>query len=89
MSIATHDTRLVEIVQALAARHRCEPGAVEYAFSLGRCLRLQQRLVQSGEAVRVIVPYGPQWLDGVESAVRGALNRSASALPTLRSVRPG
>ena len=81
VSVATHDGRLIQIIRAVAHRLRCAPGSVEYVLTVGRNARLQRQLVQEGEAVRVIVPYGSPGLDGLDgmvTAVRAALARPAS-----------
>ncbi len=59
--LATHDPRLIEIAGSLAARFRREPGSYEYQMLYGCRPNEQRRLAQSGETVRVYVPYGNDW----------------------------
>jgi proline dehydrogenase len=59
--LATHDPRLIEIAGSLAARFRREPGTYEYQMLYGCRPNEQRRLAQSGETVRVYVPYGNDW----------------------------
>jgi len=82
--VATHDARLLQIVQAIVARHRCPAGLVEYAFVLGRGQRMQARIHDSGGVVRIRIPYGPQWQASLQHALAGparvmAAGRLASA----------
>lgn len=85
-SFATHDTRLVGIVESLAERFRCERGQYEFAMYLGRAGSLQQRLAEAGEDVRVYVPFGPDWLGRL---VGGLAERPSGIGAGLRSVIPG
>jgi len=59
--LATHDPRLIEIAGSLAARYRREQGTYEYQMLFGVRPNEQQRLVQSGERMRVYLPYGEDW----------------------------
>jgi proline dehydrogenase len=59
--LATHDPRLVEIAGSLAARYRREQGSYEYQMLYGVRPNEQLRLVQSGERMRVYLPYGEDW----------------------------
>ena len=59
--LATHDPRLVEIVQAMARTFRREPGSYEFQMLYGVRPEEQLRLSDAGEKVRVYVPYGVQW----------------------------
>jgi proline dehydrogenase len=85
-SFATHDARLVEIVQALAVRHGRDKGQYEFAMYLGRADRLQQRLVDSGESVRVFVPFGPEWFGRL---VGGLAERPSGLASAVRALLPG
>lgn len=58
---ATHDPRLVEIVEARAEHHGRKPGAFEFQMLYGIRPDEQLRLAGLGHAVRVYVPYGVQW----------------------------
>jgi proline dehydrogenase len=59
--LATHDPRLIEIAGSLAARYRREQGSYEYQMLYGVRPNEQLRLVQSGERMRVYLPYGEDW----------------------------
>lgn len=85
-SFATHDGRLIEIIQTLAGRYRRDPLQMEFALYLGRSGGTQQRLVDAGEQVRVYVPFGPQWFGRL---VGGLDDRPAGIGATVRSLLPG
>jgi proline dehydrogenase len=51
-SFATHDQRLVEIVEALADKRLRAPGSYEFAFYAGRRDNEQQRLLAGGHLVQ-------------------------------------
>jgi proline dehydrogenase len=59
--VATHDPRLIEIAGVLAVRHRRAQGSYEYQMLHGVRPDEQRRLAESGEKVRVYVPYGDEW----------------------------
>lgn len=59
--IASHDPRMVRIAGALATRFGREPGSYEYQMLYGIRPEEQKRLAQSGERMRVYVPYGEEW----------------------------
>ena len=84
-SFATHDGRLIEIIESLAVRFEREHGPtdLEFVMPLGRGATMQQRLIDRGARVRVVIPFGPGWV-----------GRFVSALPDrpvsfLRSLIPG
>ena len=85
-SFATQDPRLVEIVQALSGRYLREKGSYEFAMYLGRAEHLQQRLVESGERVRVFVPFGPEWFGRL---VGGLAKRPSGLASAVRAFLPG
>jgi proline dehydrogenase len=58
---ATHDPRLMRIVDERARWHDRKPGSYEYQLLYGIRPDEQRRLAGSGETVRVYVPYGVQW----------------------------
>jgi proline dehydrogenase len=58
---ATHDPRLVEIIDARAEAHDRKPGSFEFQMLYGIRPDEQLRLVGRGHTVRVYVPYGVQW----------------------------
>jgi proline dehydrogenase len=59
--IASHDPRLVDIAGALATRYGRTQGSYEYQMLYGIRPDEQRRLAESGEKVRVYVPYGDEW----------------------------
>jgi proline dehydrogenase len=58
---ATHDPRLVRIINERAAFHGRKPGSFEYQMLYGIRPDEQLRLAQLGHTVRVYVPYGGEW----------------------------
>jgi proline dehydrogenase len=58
---ATHDPRLVHIVDARAEALDRKPGSFEFQMLYGIRPDEQQRLAGRGHTVRVYVPYGVQW----------------------------
>jgi proline dehydrogenase len=84
--LATHDPRLVEIGQALALRARRTPGDLEFGMYLGRATGLQRELRDSGHAVRICIPFGPDWFARL---VGGLAERPSGLVPALRSLLPG
>ena len=85
-SFATHDPRLVEIVEALVGRYGRAPQTYEFAFYMGRLEGTQERLLAQGERVRVYVPYGPDWF---ERLVGGLAEQPSTVAAALRSLLPG
>lgn len=81
--LATHDPRLIEIAGSLAARYRREPGSYEYQMLYGARPNEQLRLAQSGDVVRVYVPYGNDWYGYM---MRRMAERPANLAFFLRSV---
>jgi proline dehydrogenase len=59
--IASHDPRMVEIASSLASRYGRAQGSYEYQMLYGIRPDEQRRLAESGETVRVYVPYGTEW----------------------------
>jgi len=59
--VATHDPRLVEAAQALAAQAGREKGSYEFQMLYGIRPDEQRRLAAEGHPVRVYVPYGQEW----------------------------
>lgn len=59
--IATHDPRMVEIAASLASRFGRAQATYEFQMLFGIRPEEQKRLAESGETVRVYVPYGEQW----------------------------
>lgn len=85
-SFATHDPRLIEIVESLARRYDRPRHTYEFAFYLGRQVAEQERLLREGERVRIYVPYGHQWL---ERLVGGLAEQPSGVAGALRSLLPG
>lgn len=85
-SFATHDARLVGIIENLAGRYERASGTYEFAMYLGRNASLQQRLLDAGEDVRVYVPFGRDWV----GRLIGGLSEHPTGLGSvIRSVLPG
>lgn len=84
-SFATHDLRLVEIVESLATRNARAHHSYEFAFFMGRQEGTQDRLAAEGERVRVYVPYGPDWF---ERLVGGLAEQPSSIAAAVRSLLP-
>lgn len=59
--VASHDPRMVEIAAFLAQQCRREPGSYEFQMLFGIRPDEQRRIADSGETMRVYVPYGTQW----------------------------
>ncbi|QBR94425.1 proline dehydrogenase [Nocardioides euryhalodurans] len=59
--IATHDPRMIEIAGSLASRYGRERGTYEFQMLYGIRPLEQQRLAESGETMRVYLPYGTEW----------------------------
>jgi proline dehydrogenase len=61
LHMATHDARLVDRLAAFIDANHVPPSAYEYAMLYGIQRPLQQRLVQAGRPLRVLVAYGEYW----------------------------
>jgi proline dehydrogenase len=85
-SFATHDPRLIEIIEELATRYERPPHSYEFAFYMGRQEAAQERLLAAGQRVRIYVPYGPEWF---ERLVGGLAEQPSSIAAALRSLLPG
>ena len=59
--IATHDPRMVQIAASLASRYGRAQGTYEFQMLYGIRPEEQRRLAESGETMRVYIPYGTQW----------------------------
>jgi proline dehydrogenase len=81
--IASHDPRLIEFAQDLAAQSGC--GAAEYEFQMLYGVRPveQRRLTVSGHTVRVYVPYGA---DSSAYLMRRLAERPANLMFFLRAL---
>jgi proline dehydrogenase len=61
LHIATHDPRLADRLAAFIDQHKVPSTAYEYAMLYGIQRPLQQRLVQAGRPLRVLIAYGEYW----------------------------
>ncbi|MFD1947509.1 proline dehydrogenase family protein [Nocardioides aestuarii] len=59
--IATHDPRMVDIAGSLASRYGRAQGTYEFQMLYGIRPTEQQRLADTGETMRVYIPYGTEW----------------------------
>ncbi|MFN8126201.1 MAG: proline dehydrogenase family protein [Candidatus Nanopelagicales bacterium] len=59
--VASHDPRLVDIAQSLAIHNDRPKGSYEHQMLYGVRPEEQQRLADSGEKMRVYIPYGEDW----------------------------
>ena len=85
-SFATHDARLIEILESLVGRYGRIRHSYEFALFMGRQEGAQERLLAAGERVRVYVPYGPDWF---ERLVGGLAEEPGTVSAALRSLLPG
>jgi proline dehydrogenase len=85
-SFATHDARLIDILESLAGRYGRARHTYEFALFMGRQEGAQERLLAAGERVRVYVPYGPDWF---ERLVGGLAEEPGTVAAALRSLLPG
>jgi len=59
--VATHDSRLVAVTEALTVRHQRSKGSYEFQMLYGVRRDEQRRLNAAGETMRIYVPYGSEW----------------------------
>ena len=59
--IATHDPRMIQIAGTLASRYGRQRGTYEFQMLYGIRPLEQERLAESGETMRVYLPYGSEW----------------------------
>lgn len=59
--VASHDPRMIQIASSLASRYGRRPGTYEFQMLYGIRPEEQRRLAETGETVRVYVPYGEEW----------------------------
>jgi proline dehydrogenase len=84
--IATHDQRIIEIAEALVLRYGREQGSYEFQMLYGVRPDAQRRLADSGERVRVYVPYGQEWYGYL---VRRMAERPANLMLGIRAMLGG
>ena len=80
---ATHDARLISIAEALTRRFDRADGSYEYQMLYGVRRDEQRRLLESGERVRVYVPYGAEWYGYL---VRRMAERPANLALGIRAI---
>ena len=61
LHVATHDPRLVDRLATFIDEHGVPKSAYEYSMLYGIQRPLQQRLVQAGRPLRVLIAYGEYW----------------------------
>ena len=61
LHLATHDATLIDRLAGYIEAHHVPSSAYEYAMLYGIQRPLQQRLVQGGEPLRVLIAYGEYW----------------------------
>lgn len=59
--IATHDPRMIEIASSLIGRYGRQQGTYEFQMLYGIRPDEQRRLAETGETMRIYVPYGQEW----------------------------
>ncbi|MFC4905877.1 proline dehydrogenase family protein [Actinomadura gamaensis] len=59
--VGSHDPRIIEIALDLAHRNGRKPGSYEFQMLYGIRAAEQRRLAETGEEMRVYVPYGSDW----------------------------
>ena len=59
--IATHDEAIIQTMRAFVREQKVDKGAFEFQMLYGIRRDLQRRLVAEGFAVRVYIPFGPEW----------------------------
>jgi len=59
--IATHDPRMIAIAGALVSRYGRSRGSYEYQMLYGCRPEEHRRLAETGETMRVYIPYGQEW----------------------------
>ncbi len=58
---ATHDHKMIEKIIVTAQKNGWEKGSYEFELLYGVRTALQEQLVQSGETVRLYLPFGTDW----------------------------
>lgn len=84
-SFATHDPRILEMIEAIADRQLRAVGSYEFAFYLGHGETQQERLLASGHRIRVSVPFGPDFLTRL---VGGLAQQSGAFASTVLAAIP-
>ena len=68
--VATHEPVLLDLADGLADQSGRGPEGLEYQFFLGADPDLQLRTADAGHRVRILVPYGPMWLEHLHDLAR-------------------
>ena len=68
--VATHEPLLLDLADGLADQSGRGSEGLEYQFFLGADPDLQLRTADAGHRVRVLVPYGPMWLEHLHDLAR-------------------
>lgn len=68
--VATHEPALLDLADGMADQSGRGTQGLEYQFFLGADPDLQLRTADSGHRVRVLVPYGPMWLEHLHDLAR-------------------
>ncbi|MCQ4084951.1 proline dehydrogenase family protein [Streptomyces sp. RB6PN25] len=84
--IGSHDPRMIAIGQELARRAGRKPHDYEFQMLFGIRTAEQRRLAESGERMRIYVPYGADWYGYF---MRRLAERPANLAFFLRSFVPG
>ena len=80
--VASHDPRLIEIAQALAAHHERTPETYEFQMLYGIRPDEQKRIADRGAQMRVYIPFGDEWY-GLPHATDGRAPRQHDVLHAL------
>lgn len=80
---ATHDRKLHELAIRIARQNGWKPGEYEFEMLLGVRSEVAEQLANSGEAVRLYVPFGQDWWP---HAVRRIGENPRNAVLLLRSL---
>jgi proline dehydrogenase len=83
VAVATHDERIIRLVQAFAARESIGHDRFEFQMLYGVRPALQRRLVAQSHKVLVATPFGPDWYPYL---MRRLAERPANVLFFLRSL---
>lgn len=81
-SIATHDLRVVAIVEALAGHLGRDPDEYEYLMRFGVRTETQITIADRGDRIRVYLPFGPDWYDYV---VQRVVDRPGTMVDLVRA----
>jgi proline dehydrogenase len=83
-AVATHDERIIDYTLEYVQRHGIPAERYEFQMLLGVRQQLQEQLVDDGHAVRLAVPYGPDWYPYF---MRRLAERPANVMFLLRNLR--